>query len=130
MEKINETNLISSVCKINKVQIEKNEKNDISEKEQEDSLEEEWEPEVEEKKQKQDHRIQTIAVIEETKQKIKSNLEFLLSQNDILPLLKKLNKDRTIPNGKFSLDKFAKNGNNVKIIQIKIYLKKNFFIKK
>jgi hypothetical protein len=49
------------------------------------------------------------AIVEHTKDKIKSNLEFLLSQNDILPLLKKLNKDKTRFDSKFSLDRASKN---------------------
>ncbi len=108
MEKINDTKLISSVCKNNKVQIEKNVKNDFSDNEEEESLEEEWEPEVMEKKHKIDQKVPAKIIVEQTKEKIKSNLEFLLSQNDILPLLKKLNKEKIQLNEKYNLEKTAK----------------------
>jgi len=54
---------------------------------------------------------------EETKEKIQSNLEFLLSQNDILPLLKKLNKDKARIENKLPLDKAYKNvrANKIKV---------------
>jgi len=49
------------------------------------------------------------ANVEVTKDKIKSNLEYLLSQNDILPLLKKLGKDKSKLDPKFSLDRANRN---------------------
>lgn len=47
--------------------------------------------------------------MEPIKDKMISNLEFLLSQNDILPLLKRLNRDKTKLDSKFSLDRTSKN---------------------
>ena len=49
-----------------------------------------------------------IEVLEENKVKIKSNLEFLLSQNDILPLLRKINKDKNRTQGELSFEKLIK----------------------
>ncbi len=109
MESVNETNIIDSVYLNNKLQIEKNEKNEFSNNEEEESLEEEWKPELIEKKQKVDIIVPKKIIKEETKDKILSNLEFLLSQNDILPLLKKLNKEKMNFDGKIVIEKNNKN---------------------
>jgi hypothetical protein len=61
-----------------------------------------------EKKHKIDQKVPAKIIVEQTKEKIKSNLEFLLSQNDILPLLKKLNKEKIQLNEKYNLEKTAK----------------------
>ena len=42
----------------------------------------------------------------DNKDKLKTNLEILLSQNDILPLLKKIHKDKIRQNGTVSLAKY------------------------
>lgn len=47
--------------------------------------------------------------LEEKKKKIRSKLEFLLSQNDILPLLKSLNGKEHVQNDLFDFQKLTKN---------------------
>ena len=49
-----------------------------------------------------------IAREEDRETKIKTNLEFLLSQNDILPLIKKINRENVKNSGNISLSKFIK----------------------
>jgi hypothetical protein len=49
--------------------------------------------------------------LEENKDNIKSNLEFLLSQNDILPLLRKINKEKNKYQGELSFEKLIKKVN-------------------
>jgi hypothetical protein len=44
----------------------------------------------------------------EDKEKVRTNLEFLLSQNDILPLLKKINRERGKSIQDIWLDKFVR----------------------
>jgi hypothetical protein len=56
---------------------------------------------------------------EESRAKIKTNLEILLSQNDILPLLKKIRKEKLKSSGNLSLSKYmVKNEKVSKIILI------------
>jgi hypothetical protein len=43
-----------------------------------------------------------------SKEKIKTNLEFLLSQDDIVPLLKKINRENNKAIADISLDKYIK----------------------
>lgn len=43
---------------------------------------------------------------EESRSKIKTNLEILLSQNDILPLLRKIRKEKLKYKGNISLSKY------------------------
>jgi hypothetical protein len=43
-----------------------------------------------------------------SKESIKTNLEFLLSQNDIVPLLKKINREKAKSITDISLDKYNK----------------------
>jgi hypothetical protein len=43
-----------------------------------------------------------------SKEKIKTNLELLLSQNDIIPLLKKINRERNKNTTDIRLDKYIK----------------------
>lgn len=49
-----------------------------------------------------------IAREEDSQTKIKTNLEFLLSQNDILPLIRKINKENVKNSSSISLSKFIK----------------------
>jgi hypothetical protein len=51
---------------------------------------------------------ESIEDIKGSKEKIKTNLEYLLSQNDILPLLKKINKEKSKMLPDISLDKYIK----------------------
>lgn len=62
--------------------------------------------------------------IEVNKQKTKTNLQFLLSQNDILPLLKKINKERTKNTQEVSLDKYIKNNKVMIFLNIRKTLSK------
>jgi hypothetical protein len=68
---------------------------------------------------------------EESRSKIKTNLEILLSQNDILPLLKKIHKEKLKNKGSIYLSKFMIKNEKVKNIYYsyktikKIYLQKN-----
>jgi hypothetical protein len=50
---------------------------------------------------------QHIEEIKGGKEKIKTNLEFLLSQNDILPLLKKVNREKNKNITDINLDKYT-----------------------
>ena len=52
---------------------------------------------------------------EENRTKIKTNLEILLSQNDILPLLKKIRKEKSKNKGNVSLTKYIVKNNKVVI---------------
>ena len=47
--------------------------------------------------------------MEETKKKIRSKLEYLLSQNDILPLLKTINSKEEVKSDLFDFSKQGKN---------------------
>ena len=47
--------------------------------------------------------------VEETKKKIRSKLEYLLSQNDILPLLKTINSKEEVKSDLFDFSKQGKN---------------------
>jgi hypothetical protein len=61
--------------------------------------------------------------IEEKKKKIRSKLEFLLSQNDILPLLKSLNGKEHVQNDLFDFQKHSKNE-----VKLQFSLKKLIFL--
>jgi hypothetical protein len=55
-----------------------------------------------------------IAGVEDNRSKIRTNLEFLLSQNDILPLIRKINKDNLKNSESVSLSKYIKKPEKVK----------------
>ena len=61
---------------------------------------------------------------EESRAKIKTNLEILLSQNDILPLLKKIRKEKSKFRGSVSLSKYMVKNDKVRnyLIFIKILI--------
>jgi hypothetical protein len=52
--------------------------------------------------------------IEERRDRIKTNLEILLSQNDILPLIKKINKEKSKSSGIVLLNKYVRKKEKVK----------------
>ncbi len=68
-----------------------------------------------EKETKENHETyhSRIAREEDKQTKIRTNLEFLLSQNDILPLIRKINRENTKNSGSVSLSKFIKNPEKV-----------------
>ncbi len=91
--------------------------------EEEDSMDEEKESEEIEKEER--HRIneKSNGLLEEERLKAKSNLEILLTQNDILPLLKKINTDSKNKNKNILFENYLK---NQKVSMI-ILILENFF---
>lgn len=87
-------------------------------KEEEDSEYENMEIEETEKDERLENNVMRYGTLEVDRAKIKSNLEFLLTQNDILPLLKKINQEKKKNNENVLLTKYVKNN--------KVY-KKNYF---
>jgi hypothetical protein len=75
---------------------------------EEENVEMEEVEEDEDYEDPKDHIIDNRA----SRDKIKTNLEFLLSQNDIIPLLKKINKERYKNTTDIRLDNYIKKVNH------------------
>ena len=97
-----------------KVQNHINVKNEFSETEEEEREIKKENPEEKETKENHQGHQSRIAGEEDYKTKIRTNLEFLLSQNDILPLIKKINKENLKNSGSVSLTKYIKKPEKVK----------------
>ena len=91
-----------------KVQNDKNEKNEFHDSEEEENDMSIADPAEDEMKENCQTYHNQIAREEDRQTKIKTNLEFLLSQNDILPLIRKINKENGKNSSGISLSKFIK----------------------
>lgn len=97
-----------------KVQKHINDINEIQNSEDQESEIEVANPEEYETKENHQEDQSQIAGEGDKKTKIRTNLEFLLSQNDILPLIKKINRENFKNQGSVSLDKYIKKPVKVK----------------
>ena len=100
-----------------KLQSNKNEENDVEKTEEDESYREEAEEEEIINLEPVDPVKNTDVSKTQDKAKLRTNLEFLLSQNDILPLLKKLGKEKNKSLESVAISKYIKI-NKVKIIRI------------
>lgn len=114
MERINETNILELVCLFYKVQNHINVKNDFSDTEEEESDINGANPEDNGKKEINEADQSRIAGVEDKRSKMRTNLEFLLSQNDILPLIRKINKENLKNSESVSISKYIKRPEKVK----------------